>query len=431
MENVVSTHPKQEQWHNVRTCNLPALEAYITKLNKRAAKLELQPIFVQQGEPYLYRYFVEVGGRNVEYLEPFTPVRIHGVSPIIAGWKFVATITLEDTVNVLRIVPEFEQKLPAEFRTVSPSRCDHCHMSRNRNESFIVQNAETFEYRVVGRNCLRDFLGHKSPEALAALLSIFSDADTFGCADEDGDGFGGFGSSPTVFALKRVVAVAQYLIEKDGFTSAAQARVMGVSSTGMNVRHFLTANSARMNDAERKAHEEFNARMDSDATFVQTIDKVIEHFSAEPDSKDSDYRWNLYALTANYAVRVDQVGIAASMYVAYVRDMEREVKRQYERKQAAVSEWVGTEKKREVFTLTVTGIRHISGIYGMTTLVMMRDNAGNIVKWFATGHRNYEPGQTLTGKGTVKKHETYEGSKQTLLTRCDFEVVKTEAVVAA
>jgi len=46
------------------------------------------------------------------------------------------------------------------------------------------------------------------------------------------------------------------------------------------------------------------------------------------------------------------------------------------------------------------------------------DDVGNEYTWFATGTHEYKVGQVVKGKGTVKAHNDYQGTKQTILTRC-------------
>lgn len=72
--------------------------------------------------------------------------------------------------------------------------------------------------------------------------------------------------------------------------------------------------------------------------------------------------------------------------------------------------------ERREFTGTVRLAKLIDGDYGCSTLLVL-DTPEGTVKWFATGARDWEPGQTITIKATVKAHETYNGTCQTVVTR--------------
>lgn len=78
---------------------------------------------------------------------------------------------------------------------------------------------------------------------------------------------------------------------------------------------------------------------------------------------------------------------------------------------------VGT--KVEV-TGTVRFRRYLDGQYGTTTLLVLdveTDNGPAIVKWFASKGLEVDRGDTVTLKATVKAQETYQGQKQTVITR--------------
>lgn len=74
--------------------------------------------------------------------------------------------------------------------------------------------------------------------------------------------------------------------------------------------------------------------------------------------------------------------------------------------------------------------------WGKTTLVKFETAEGKILVWFATGYRSdfvehlpesYDDYRVIEGdfilRGTVKAHDTYQGSPQTTITRCKAEEV--------
>ena len=70
--------------------------------------------------------------------------------------------------------------------------------------------------------------------------------------------------------------------------------------------------------------------------------------------------------------------------------------------------------------ITVLTTKSIVGGYGVIHLHRMVDDTGNIFIWFA----NTTPltvGESYHLKGTVKVHEEYEGTKQTVLQRCKVQ----------
>ena len=141
-------------------------------------------------------------------------------------------------------------------------------------------------------------------------------------------------------------------------------------------------------------------------------------------SGTSTYVDNLKVAAAAEYVEARQIGLLASAPRAYTRHLETAAERQakqarWEAEKAAkkVSDYLGSEGDKLKVEVTVNSVRHIAGDYGTTHLFTMTTAEGNIVKWFAS-NEVLEEGQTVTLQGTVKKHDDYNGTKSTVLTRC-------------
>ena len=106
--------------------------------------------------------------------------------------------------------------------------------------------------------------------------------------------------------------------------------------------------------------------------------------------------------------------------------------------QKAISQYVGEIGQRLTINVKLVKTayyeqRSFSG-YGMTTVYVyiLEDENGNKFVWKTTGggldreiktpqgimYRPIDDGEVITVKGTVKEHSTYQGEKQTILTRC-------------
>ena len=93
----------------------------------------------------------------------------------------------------------------------------------------------------------------------------------------------------------------------------------------------------------------------------------------------------------------------------------------------------GTVGKRETFTATVLGLAAFEGDYGTKHRVSLVDHAtGAMIVWWASGRVPPEvrAGAAVRFKATVKKHDTYRGARQTVVSRLavvDDEEVSTAA----
>lgn len=110
-------------------------------------------------------------------------------------------------------------------------------------------------------------------------------------------------------------------------------------------------------------------------------------------------------------------GLSEKQEAACLKIMREENQRKAEiRQRDAGSEHVGTEGKREIFTLTVTGIAPLESFYGDQFLHFMKDAAGNVVV-YKGANKIAEKGETITVKATVKSHGERDGVKQTNISR--------------
>ncbi|WP_252190416.1 MULTISPECIES: hypothetical protein [unclassified Rhodococcus (in: high G+C Gram-positive bacteria)] len=148
----------------------------------------------------------------------------------------------------------------------------------------------------------------------------------------------------------------------------------------------------------------------------ELIDAVLA--SVETVDQASDYGMNLRTLLAGDYVSAKSVGIAASLVAVYARQQQHEAER------ATIAPGFVAPKGAQVTDLdaTVTVSRIIPGHYGAKTLLVLRTEGNRLVKWFATGLRDFEPGQRVRIlRATVKDHETFRGQDQTVVTRAKLE----------
>ena len=439
IDNEKATEPKVFQ---IPVENMPALEAKLALLNKRAAKLGCEPIVltvtgekmieVQDHRSEDNDYDEFLGARR--YVAPHTHlekrilVTVSGVAPKLNGWAIAAVIEHTEGGNILRAVPPFStESFDIKFRTSAPI-CDHCGYDRRRKDTYIVRNDDGRQAQV-GRTCLKDFTGHKSPEAVASWAEIIS------MLDDMMDGFGGgMGHGERYYTLLEVLEAAACVIRRDGFMSKAAANKI-FAQTGDSV----TTTSSRVawlfspvTGTGRKAQEEREAK---DAYKIEDADKakaeLAQDWAANLNPTEAqDYLWNLHVVANMEFITFRNFGLAVSMISAYQRELDRLAGIEYEKKTRPVSQFVGTVGKREDFTVTLKKVIGHEGQFGLTTIHIMLDTNGNRMTWFKSGNAEMEEGHTYVLKGTVKSHEVYNknkdcdgnplgvGENQTIISRC-------------
>lgn len=325
-------------------------------------------------------------------------VTIIGEVPRLADWEPVAVLTREqDGPVITRLWPGLatEPNLTT-FRGTDP-QCEHCHTRRHRNDTYVVRNTATGELRQIGRNCLTAFTGiHVS------IPRWVSDGD-------DGfDEMGGWGGSaadlrwPVLDVLRITCAV----VAEFGWVSRTTAQDYGTATATAD----LVLNVLSSPSESARALRERIAPLEPAAAVKAVL--VRDHAVRMADER-GEYATNLSTVAAQEWVGPRNLPLLASALAAFARQEEREVRAAT----TAESTWVGEAKGKGTWTLTVAAV-HVLDSFHTSTLVTMVDADGNSFKWFASGVRDFNPGDVLTLKGTIKAHDEYRGVKQTQLTRC-------------
>jgi hypothetical protein len=280
-------------------------------------------------------------------------------------------------------------------------------------------------YMQIGRNCLADFTGIASPEALCARAEIlFSAFDLLSAAEDDG-----FGNE------RRFVTVADYLpfvacsIRRDGWLSRTAAREHSDSANSTADQAMNFGVFARPDDANRLEPTEKDYDLAS-----ATIEFCDNFFDGYDVYTISDYENSLRVAMASGIVQPKFTGIIASAIQFYQRDVERRAKNEVWAKMVANSKYQGTVGERGIFeNLTVLSCRTWESQFGVTYFYSFVDESNNAFTYFASHDMNLSVGQVVSLKGSVKKHEAYTPNfagavayAQTVLTRC---VLVTRATV--
>lgn len=287
------------------------------------------------------------------------------------------------------------------------------------------------EYKVVGSNCLADFLGHASPENVAKLFEYLADAVQAG-----EESMGGFGGGFTHFGLENYLGYVAAVIRTDGWMSRTQARNMN-SNNPSAPSVPATADTAwgvMMNVATGKT-KDINPKLipdkadfDRGTAAKEFMLTFIESEAAKGEL--NDYLHNLSLVCRMGAIDFKTSGIAASIIATATREQGKEIERKKFSNLKETSKYFAGVGDKVVVKATLMGSREMEGNFGCTTMMRFVTEEGNACAWFASG--SFEQGVWNIGEsyilaGTVKKTEDYKGLKQTVLTRVNA-VTEAQAV---
>lgn len=317
----------------------------------------------------------------------------------INGWSFVGTIEHASPENIIRLADtSFEDRIPERYRTAD-RECEHCHIRRDRKDTYLVYNEETDEFKQVGRTCLQGYTRGLNAETCAEMVSVFrelarinSDVENENLdIDLDDYRIRSYTSYPMKIAKKK----AYKYVEEKGYTSG---------ETGRNFDLAL--------------HKDRDMREASDSE----INEVENWLKGIRESG-----WQRNALAAwtkdNYESR--DASLITSAVSFYLRDKQKNQARMYNRAERGIGlEFAGDVGDK--VTLTISDIKvayERSGViagnnYYSYPVYRIIGTDNNIYLWGCTNEDiELKSGDIL--KGTVKRQIVRpNGEKQTEITRC-------------
>lgn len=158
--------------------HLPALKTKVEALDRKAAKLGMEPFRIEVLEEAVKPWTRQILdledkiGYHREETIRAVMVRVTGEPPLINGYRLVARIDMAAAAAV-RVTPLAwaYDRLPEPYRSgEATGHCDHCHQPRDRRWLFLLEEMETGKILEVGKTCLKDFLGRQGARPCFGVL---------------------------------------------------------------------------------------------------------------------------------------------------------------------------------------------------------------------------------------------------------------------
>ncbi|CAL9956411.1 hypothetical protein VPHD480_0017 [Vibrio phage D480] len=380
--------------YRIRARHITELAARVEAANKIAKKIGVDALTLEVGK----ETYENVLGVNGWYKVYYNDVTITGEYPQFDGWDFVTQ--LDHETGLVRSHGETNHR-----HLLGDTTCDHCNTNRQRNVTYVIKNEHGEEMRV-GGSCLKYFIPTKSVNSLA---SFFEAVESFG------DEFVGGGSAKPCYTTIELLTWVCMVVERDG-------RYIAGGETKFEAMRLLNANTKEA----RNDRDELLAKVDFDKMTERA--ETIRKWVGEQEATN-DFMSNVIASCKPDYIEYKQAGFLAASVVAYSKGVEKEEIMKAKAKKVeelGESEYIGTVKKRETFTLTLEKVIVLDGYYGDTYIHRFRDEQNNLVVWFGSKRLENKAdeyvaeGEKATVKATVKTHEEFKGEKQTLVQRVAF-----------
>ena len=323
--------------------------------------------------------YIQAYGREPEEVL----VNLTGEVPRVGHHEFVATIEPkadEDgkVINILRTAPG--QQVPDKFKRDFQGHCDHCCTSRFRKQTYLLRDKRDGSYKVVGGNCLADFLRKDDLNSQIRWLKLLDDLDKKPSVPNIG--VKRFDTFPT----KEFIKAAMASINLFGFKKSTieyQGNIMAnEDATKEYVKYYFGIFNSYFKEIESKAlrikdeiKEEMKNIKDED---IENLLKWVKEEQAKEDS--SAYIHNLYALSIQSHITERDAGMMASLPQAYIRAHKKsnEVKEE----KYAIPDWkagdtisfIGKVKSRGTY----------DSQYGTNYILTFHTEEGYYIKWFSS-----------------------------------------------
>lgn len=398
-----------EKTYSVLVERMSEMKKKIEVLNRRALKLGVAPIEATYGE-VSKRSFINEGG--VKVFKQVQAVTIKGETPKLNGWTLGAVLTAMEadgeTLTMVATVPGVT--IDTKYRSANATVCEHCGKARRRSETFVCIH-EDGSSKQVGRSCLKDFLGGQDPHVVAAVCEYMAELDQAA----ESMSTGGNGSYDV--DLETYMPYVTAAVRAAGWLSRSAARDMsGAQATADIAYQVMMIKLGLMRPPPQGIDPDFYPTEDDMAKAAGAAAYVAAYLADKSDM--SDYEYNLSVAMRFGLVTSKTYGLLASIIPVAIRQQGQELQRRQFANIAKDSKHFGTVKGKVEIKATILDVRYLEGQYGTTTMIKMATTDGNVAVWFASGSKDVKVGAEIALKGTIKAHTEFNGTKQTVMTRC-------------
>lgn len=326
---------------------------------------------------------------------------------VIAGdYTFIGAIEYYKSQDEVTFVSLSNKHIPAEYENSLPT-CDHCNTKRKRNTTFVLQSNVDGTTVQVGSTCLKDFLGYNASDLLRALKWM--------CKFTNVTGEYPYSPHSTTLGKFHDKQKRQYGVREILMLTNAVIRIFGYHTASSETHVPTSQVVAKMcEDPDSKEGAFWLAKVNEnrlDMTDSTMANEVVKW--AREDDRVNDYMYSVRSCINSGTITSFRFGILCSAVGSFRAAMQRKI----ENSSMYNDNYIGKVGERLGLEVKCIDTKIMNSYYGETTLHTMVDKDNNVFTWFATSDLEIPKDRFIAIKGTVKKHQTFNDVKQTVLTR--------------
>ena len=286
-------------------------------------------------------------------------------------------------------------------------RCDGCGTKRRRKTVLLVVEEATGKVLTFGTECAAEYV----PSLKNSTKVLEYVAFTFRDRDPETDGYGRY---EEVLELEHVLSLALFVVAEDG---GYRPKGHPDGSTVNAVHGLLNPPGPQANPEVRRAFRETLRRYEAKAEKLAAEAAEVVTWVREGNAGTNDYALNLAAAFSRDYVADRTFGLVVSAPYAWKRQLAKAAERKAGGAVGTV--YVGAKGERKTWKGTLLRQAGHEGYYGLTTRVEVATADGGLLVWWKSGSSiDFNEGDEVELTGRVKKLDSYNGKKQTVVTRC-------------
>lgn len=389
--------------YSILEANMERLEKKLTRIQNKCKRFGCSFTYEKVGEEFK----TLKDERGVEYKAKFILIEAEGKA-VLNDWVFVASVQHTEKGNIINSTG-CSIEVPERYYTSEPI-CEHCNSKRARKDTYIVMNQVTGEFKQVGKSCLKDFTQGMDASMIAQYYSFFDELVKGeelwqGCWIEPH-----YDLKEFLCYVSECIRCFGY-VKRDSYGKSTCDRAFDYWCVNHGFTRWIPEKLIKQYK-EEMADNHFE--VDSEHVLHQVND-ALEWISNQEES--NNYMHNLKVVCSLECCPSGSLGIAASLFPTWNRELAYQKKQEEKKTADSVSKHVGEVGQRISFKIAdAVALTSWETEWGYTTLWKIIDESGNVFTWKTSSCPDFEHAGKITG--TIKAHNEFRDCKQTELTRC-------------
>ncbi len=378
---------------------VPTIKTKIESYQHRFSRYKFGHIDFTVSEPYIIR---TSDNRTIQVVD----VDVEGEYKI-PGWIFVASLEWVPEAGT-NLVKRVGNDLQIPERYLNSTDCEHCRSNRDRKYTIVIYNEQTNEFKQVGRQCVKDYIGADVEDYLSYLSLFESMQEWFNNLPKEGRN-----KEDAIFKTDDILTQTVEEVNHAGYVSQqtianwydrngyddAMCPLEKTSSQVYKIMNKVTGYSSY--ELVRPEYEVTDKTLGQVQNIKHFVDDLVDN---------NEYIHNIKALFKTEYVDNSKLGLVVSAVGYYLRETAARVEAEKE----STSEYIGDIGDKIEFTSKPVVVSSYENEYGVSVLYKFVDG-GNVIMW-RTGKR-LDPDVEYTIKATIKEHSDFRNVKQTVVTR--------------